>query len=148
MSELKRILLVEDNPNDLALALSAFEELHLANEVVIARDGQEALDRLRGEGSFAGQPRLAPVVVLLDLKLPRLDGLEVLAQIKGSPELRLTPVVMLTSSQEENELVRAYGLGVNACVVKPISFADFVHALLELGLFWGVVNQPSRGGAE
>jgi CheY-like chemotaxis protein len=144
-SELKRILLVEDAINDVELTLSALEENHLANEVVVARDGEEALDylhrrgvwRLRGEGN--------PAVVLLDLKLPKIDGLEVLAKIKKDPALRLIPVVMLTSSREERDLVQSYELGVNAYVVKPVDFHDFVNALKKVGLFWAVINQPPPG---
>ncbi len=145
MAELKRILLVEDSANDLALTLEALEQTHLANEVVVTRDGQEALDYLRREGAYAGRGGGHPAVVLLDLKLPKVDGLEVLAQVKGSPELKAVPVVMLTSSREETDLARSYGLGVNAYVVKPVAFAEFVSALKELGLFWAVVNQPPPG---
>jgi CheY-like chemotaxis protein len=144
-SEIKRILLVEDAINDIELTLSALEENHLANEVIVCRDGEEALDylyrrgmwRLRGEGN--------PAVVLLDLKLPKVDGLEVLARIKKDPVLRMVPVVMLTSSREERDLVQSYELGVNAYVVKPVDFHDFVHALKKVGLFWAVINQPPPG---
>jgi CheY-like chemotaxis protein len=145
MTHLKRILLVEDNPRDLQLTLAAFEEVNLANEVVVARDGQEALDFLLREGASAGRPDGNPAVVLLDLKLPKVNGLEVLAQVKANPDLRNIPVVMLTSSREETDLARSYGLGVNAYVVKPVSFPEFVFALKELGLFWAVVNQPPLG---
>lgn len=145
MSELKRILLVEDSANDVALTLAAFQEVHLANEVVVARDGQAALDYLFREGEHAGRTGGPPAVVLLDLKLPKVDGLQVLQRIKGDAELRSVPVVMLTSSREERDLTRSYGLGVNAYVVKPVSFPDFVTALKELGLFWAVVNQPPPG---
>ncbi|QRK10654.1 response regulator [Archangium violaceum] len=152
MTELKRILLVEDNANDVALTLAALEEAHLANEVVVVRDGQQALDFLRRRGSYADRPDGHPAVVLLDLKLPKVDGLEVLAQVKNDPELKPIPIVMLTSSREEQDLTRSYGLGVNAYVVKPVAFPDFVEALKDLGLFWAVVNQPPpgalpRGGA-
>ncbi|WP_434381315.1 response regulator [Melittangium boletus] len=145
MSELKRILLVEDNANDVDLTLAALAETRLANEVVVVRDGQEALDYLQRRGAWATRPVAHPAVVLLDLKLPRLDGTQVLAQIKGDPELRTIPIVMLTSSREERDLASSYGLGVNAYVVKPVVFADFVRALKELGLFWGVLNQPPPG---
>lgn len=142
MSELRRILLVEDSANDVTLILAAFHEINLANEVVVVRDGQEALDYLYRRGSHAGRPEGLPVVALLDLKLPKIDGLEVLARIKGDPAIRMMPVVMLTSSREERDVVRSYGLGVNAYVVKPVSFPEFVSALKELGLFWAVVNEP------
>lgn len=145
MSQLKRILLVEDSANDVTLILTAFQEINLANEVVVVRDGQEALDYLHRRGSHAERREEPPVVVLLDIKLPRVDGLEVLARIKGDPALRMLPVVMLTSSREESDVVRSYGLGVNAYVVKPVSFTDFVSALKELGLFWAVVNHPPPG---
>lgn len=144
MNDLRRILLVEDSPNDVTLILSAFEEIQLANEVVVARDGQEALDYLY-PGGVARRPFDLPVVAFLDIKLPRVDGLEVLARIKGDPGLKTLPAVMLTSSSEESDLARSYDLGVNAYVVKPVSFADFVVALKELGLFWAVVNHPPVG---
>ena len=141
MHELKRILLVEDSPNDVELILTALSENRLANEVVVVRDGEEALDylyfKLRMEGN--------PVVVLLDLKLPKVDGLEVLAQIKSDPELRAVPVVVLTSSREEQDLINSYNLGTNAYVVKPVDFHEFVDVIKELGLFWAVVNQPPPG---
>lgn len=145
MSELKRILLVEDSANDVALSLAALEEIHLANEVVVVRDGQQALDFLRRKGEFAGRTDGNPAVVLLDLKLPKVDGIEVLTQVKNDPELKSIPVVMLTSSREERDLANSYGLGVNAYVVKPVAFPDFVSALKELGLFWAVVNVPPPG---
>ncbi|MBZ4335861.1 response regulator [Corallococcus interemptor] len=145
MIELKRILLVEDSANDVALTLAALEEVHLANEVVVVRDGQQALDYLFRKGEYANRQDGHPAVVLLDLKLPKVDGLEVLEKVKGAPELKAVPVVMLTSSREERDLARSYGLGVNAYVVKPVAFPDFVSALRELGLFWAVVNQPPPG---
>lgn len=145
MTELKRILLVEDSANDVALSLAALEEIQLANEVVVVRDGQQALDFLRKQGEYAQRTDGHPAVVLLDLKLPKVDGTEVLAQVKGDPDLKSIPIVMLTSSREERDLARSYGLGVNAYVVKPVAFPDFVSALKELGLFWAVVNQPPPG---
>lgn len=145
MSELKRILLVEDSTHDVELTLAALEENHLANEVVVARDGEEALDYLYRRGIFKLRSSGHPAVVLLDLKLPKIDGLEVLKRIKSDETLRSVPVVMLTSSREEKDLVRSYNLGVNAYVVKPVDFHEFVEALKELGLFWAVINQPPPG---
>lgn len=145
MAELKRVLLVEDSPNDAELTLEAFTESGLANEVVWVRDGKEALDYLHREGPFAQRPEGHPAVVLLDLKMPRVDGLQVLEQVKKNPNLKAIPVVMLTSSREEADLARSYGLGVNAYVVKPVGFPEFVKALKELGLFWAVVNEPPPG---
>ncbi|HEX8833337.1 MAG TPA: response regulator [Abditibacteriaceae bacterium] len=145
MAELKRILLVEDSPNDVELTLSALAENHLANEVVVARDGEEAMDFLYRRGIFKLRSEGNPAVVLLDLKLPKIDGLEVLEKIKADPTMRTLPVVMLTSSREEQDLVRSYNLGVNAYVVKPVEFNEFVAALREIGLFWAVINQPPPG---
>jgi CheY-like chemotaxis protein len=145
MAELKRILLVEDNPNDIELTLAAFAENHLANEVVVARDGVEALDFLFRRGIFKMRHPGNPAVVLLDIKLPKVDGLEVLKQLKEDDDLRPVPVVMLTSSSEEMDLARSYKLGVNAYVVKPVDFNEFVTALNKLGLFWAVINQPPPG---
>ncbi len=145
MPELKRILLVEDSANDVALSLAALEEINLANEVVVVRDGQQALDFLYRRGEYEGRTDGNPAVVLLDLKLPKVDGIEVLTQVKRDPALKSIPIVMLTSSREEQDLARSYGLGVNAYVVKPVAFPDFVSALKELGLFWAVVNQPPPG---
>ncbi|MFE1748894.1 response regulator [Coleofasciculus sp. H7-2] len=145
MKELKRILLVEDSPNDVELTLAALEENHLANEVVVVRDGEEALDYIYRRGIFKLRIEGNPVVVLLDLKLPKVDGLEVLAQLKSDPTMKLIPVVMLTSSREEQDLIRSYDLGVNAYVVKPVDFHEFVNAIKGIGLFWAVVNQPPPG---
>ena len=145
MHELKRILLVEDSPNDVELILTALSENCLANEVVVVRDGEEALDYLYRKGVFKLRMEGNPVVVLLDLKLPKVDGLEVLAQIKSDPELKAVPVVVLTSSREEQDLINSYNLGTNAYVVKPVNFHEFVDAIKELGLFWAVVNQPPPG---
>lgn len=143
--ELKRILLVEDSPNDIELILAALSEHRLANEVVVVRDGEEALDYLYRRGVFKLRMEGTPVVVLLDLKLPKVDGLEVLAQLKSDPELRKLPVVVLTSSREEQDLLDSYELGTNAYVVKPVDFHEFVDSIKTLGLFWAVVNQPSPG---
>lgn len=142
MHELKRILLVEDSPNDIELILAALAENRLANEVVVVRDGEEALDYLYRRGVFKLRMEGNPVVVLLDLKLPKVDGLEVLAQLKSDPDLRVIPIVVLTSSGEEQDLINSYNLGTNAYVVKPVDFHEFVDAIKELGLFWAVVNQP------
>jgi CheY-like chemotaxis protein len=145
MSALGRILLVEDDPNDVELTLTALEDYHLANEVVIARDGAEALDYLYRRGAYADRANGSPAVLLLDLKLPRVDGLEVLQQIKGDEKLRVIPVVVLTSSREERDMVASYRLGVNAYVVKPVDFHEFVNAIKELGVFWAIVNEPPPG---
>ena len=142
MSELRRILLVEDSENDINLTLAALEETNLANTVDVVRDGQEALDYLFRTGTYADRADEDPCVVLLDLKLPKLDGLEVLAKLKSDDARKAIPIVMLTSSGEERDLTRSYALGVNAYVVKPIGFAEFMTALKELGLFWAVVNRP------
>jgi CheY-like chemotaxis protein len=145
MYELKRILLVEDSANDIELILTALAENRLANEVVVVRDGEEALDYLYRRGVFRLRMEGNPVVVLLDLKLPKVDGLEVLAQLKSDPEMRWVPVVVLTSSREEQDLINTYNLGTNAYVVKPVNFQDFVNVVKELGLFWAVINQPPPG---
>ncbi|MDR5771598.1 MULTISPECIES: response regulator [unclassified Caballeronia] len=142
---LKPILLVEDNPNDLELTLVALDKSQLANEVIIARDGQEAIDYLTCEGDWRERTPGNPAVILLDLKLPKIDGLEVLDTIRSTPVLKSVPVVMLTSSREEQDLVRSYELGVNAYVVKPVEFAEFVEAISDLGVFWAVLNEPPPG---
>ena len=145
MSELKRILLVEDNANDVELTLAAFEEHRLANEVVVARDGVEALDYLLRRGPHAGRVPGNPAVVLLDLKLPKVNGLEVLETVRREPSLQALPIVVLTSSREEPDLQRCYDLGVNAYVVKPVEFGDFIQAVGHLGVFWALINQPPPG---
>jgi CheY-like chemotaxis protein len=147
MSALKRILYAEDSAADVELTLAALEEHHLANEVVVVSDGVEALDYLHRRGAFAAREAGNPAVVLLDLKMPRVDGLEVLRQVKGDPELRTIPVVIMTSSREERDLVESYRLGVNAYVVKPVDFEQFVAAVKEVGMFWAVVNEPPPEGA-
>lgn len=143
--ELKRILLVEDSPNDVELILTSLAENQLGNEVVVVRDGEEALDYLYRRGVFRLRMEGNPVVVLLDLKLPKVDGLEVLAQIKSDLDLRIVPVVVLTSSREEPDLSRCYELGTNAYVVKPIDFHEFVDVIKQLGLFWAIINEPPPG---
>jgi CheY-like chemotaxis protein len=145
MSTLGRILLVEDDSKDVELTLTALEEYHLANEVVVARDGEEALDYLYRRGSFATRSNDNPAVLLLDLKLPKVDGLEVLQQIKSDENLKIIPVVVLTSSHEEKDMVASYRLGVNAYVVKPVDFHEFVNAIRELGFFWAIINEPPPG---
>jgi DNA-binding response OmpR family regulator len=142
MAELNRILLVEDDPNDVELTLSGLAEYNLANEVVIASDGEEALDYLFRRGRFAKRPGGNPAVVLLDLKLPKVGGLEVLRSMKGDENLKLVPVVILTSSREERDMVDGYKLGTNAYVVKPVDFHQFVDAIRHIGAFWAVVNEP------
>ncbi len=142
---LKPILLVEDDPRDLELTLLALERSQLANEVVVVRDGAQALEYLQQEGEFAGRPDGNPAVVLLDLKLPKVTGLEVLEVVRSTPSLKSIPVVMLTSSHEETDLLRSYELGVNAYVVKPVDFKQFVQAISDLGVFWAVVNEPPPG---
>jgi CheY-like chemotaxis protein len=148
MSNLGRILLVEDDPKDVELTLTALEEYKLANEVVVARDGEEALDYLYRRGTFATRSTDNPAVLLLDLKLPKVDGLEVLQQIKADAKLKLIPVVVLTSSHEERDMVTSYKLGVNAYVVKPVDFHEFVNAVKELGIFWALVNEPPPGSVK
>jgi CheY-like chemotaxis protein len=145
MTELGRILMVEDDPNDVELTMTALGEYNLANEVVVTRDGAEALDYLYCRGNFATRTSDNPAVLLLDLKLPKVDGLQVLKQIKSDEKLRLIPVVVLTSSHEERDMIASYRLGVNAYVVKPVDFHEFVNAIKELGVFWAVINQPPPG---
>ena len=148
MSELRRILIVEDDQRDVELTLTALDEHKLANEVVITRDGKEALDYLYRREQFASRPEENPAVILLDLKLPKVDGLEVLQQIRSDERLKMIPVVVLTSSHEEKDLLATYQLGVNAYVVKPVDFHEFVNAVKELGMFWAIINQPPPGSAK
>ncbi len=142
---LKPILLVEDDNRDLELTMVALERSRLANDVVVVRDGAEALEYLNREGPWADRPVGNPAVILLDLKLPKVNGLEVLKAVRDSDALATTPVVMLTSSQEESDVVRSYRLGVNAYVVKPVDFKEFVAAISDLGIFWAVLNEPPPG---
>jgi CheY-like chemotaxis protein len=145
MAELKRILLAEDDPRDAELTLTALEQNQLANEVEVVKDGVEALDYLFRREKFAGRPEGNPAVVMLDLKMPKVDGLEVLAAIRADDQLCMTPVVILTSSLEQHDVVESYKLGVNAYVVKPVGFQEFIQATKELGLFWAVINEPPPG---
>jgi CheY-like chemotaxis protein len=148
MSTLGRILIVEDDANDVELTLTALEEYNLANEVVVTRDGEEALDYLYCRGNFKTRSNDSPAVLLLDLKLPKRDGLEVLQQIKSDEKLKMIPVVVLTSSHEEKDVVASYKLGVNAYVVKPVDFHEFVNAVKELGVFWALINESPPGSVK
>jgi CheY-like chemotaxis protein len=147
MSELRSILLAEDNPKDVELTLEALEEHHLANQVTVVRDGVEVMEYLRCQGKYEGRRSGNPAVVLLDIKMPRMDGLEALRAIRADPALRTLPVVMLTSSREEPDLKKSYELGANAYVVKPVDFQDFIEAVRQVGIFWAVINErpPERG---
>jgi CheY-like chemotaxis protein len=145
MGELGRILLVDDCAKDLELTLAALEKHRLANDVVVARDGAEALDYLYRRGKYAAHPSGDPVVVLLDLKMPQVDGLEVLRAMRADERFRALPVVVLTSSREERDVVESYKLGANAYVVKPVAFDAFFNAVSTLGLFWAVLNEPPPG---
>ena len=148
MAPLKRILLAEDSERDVELTLAALAEHNLANEVVVARDGAEALDYLYQRGRFANHANGLPVVVLLDLKMPKVDGLEVLRRMRSDPALKHVPAVMITSSREEQDLVRSYQLGVNAYVVKPVDFQQFVESIKQIGFFWAVINEPPPGSVK
>ena len=142
----KVILLVEDNPDDEALTLRAFKKNNILDEVVTAQDGVEALDYLFGEGSYAGRDTsVMPELILLDLKLPKMDGLEVLKHIRADERTRLLPVVILTSSREEQDIVKGYSLGANSYIRKPVDFAQFVEAIRQLGLYWLVLNESLQG---
>ena len=145
--DLKRFLLVEDDPQDVELTLSALTEHNLANEVVVVHDGVEALDYLFRSGTFADRVDSNPVVILLDLKMPRLDGIEVLRKIKSDATLKMIPVVILTSSRESKDLDECYKLGTNAYVVKPVRFPEFVEAVKQLAVFWVMVNEPPPGAS-
>ena len=143
-----RILMVEDDPKDVELTLTALEDYNLSNEIVVTRDGEEALDYLYCRGSFRMRTSENPAVLLLDLKLPKIDGLEVLQTIKSDEKLKIIPVVVLTSSREERDMVASYKLGVNAYVVKPVDFHEFVNAIKELGVFWAIINEPPPGSVK
>jgi CheY-like chemotaxis protein len=144
-TELRPILLVDDSPRDTELTLDALSQNNLANEVVTLRDGAEVLDYLHRRGQFADRTAGNPAVVMLDLKMPKVDGIETLRQIKSDPQLKMIPVVMMTSSRERPDLVRSYELGVNAYIVKPVQFQEFVEAVKLVGAFWAVVNEPPPG---
>ncbi len=147
MIELKTILLAEDSPMDVELILEALADHNLANLVVVVSDGVEAMEYLRCAGAYADRdPCDRPAVMLLDLKMPRMDGLKVLREVRADPDLRLLPIVVLTSSREERDLQNAYSLGANAYVVKPVDFSDFVDAVAEVGVFWGLINEQPPGG--
>jgi CheY-like chemotaxis protein len=145
MEIFRRILLVEDDPQDIELTLNALAEYNLANEIVVARDGVEAMDYLYRRNAFANRPEGNPAVILLDLKMPRLDGIEVIRKLKSDTTLSAVPIVVLTSSRETRDLEEAYRLGVNAYVVKPVRFTEFVQAVKEIGAFWVIVNEPPPG---
>ena len=145
MKTYKRILLAEDDPKDVELTISALSEHGLANDIFVARDGAEALDYLYRRGEFSQEPEGNPIVILLDLKMPKVNGMQVLKQIKSDETLRTIPIVVLTSSRESQDLETCYQLGVNAYVVKPVKFSDFVEAIREVGIFWALINEPPPG---
>lgn len=142
MSKLRPILLAEDNPNDVELTLTALHSLNLANEIVVVNDGAQVLDFVYRRNKYATRPDVLPAVLLLDLKMPRVDGLETLRRIREDPAVAMLPIVILTSSREENDLVKGYQLGANAYVVKPVDFDQFIGAVTKLGVFWAIVNEP------
>ena len=148
MIEVPAILLAEDNPNDVELTIEALDRHHLANRVTVAHDGVEAMEYLRREGAFSEREPGNPAVLLLDIKMPRMDGLEVLREIRGDSALRRLPVVILTSSRQEQDLITSYDLGVNAYVVKPVDFGSFIDAVKELGVFWAVINELPPSGVK
>jgi CheY-like chemotaxis protein len=142
----QRILVVEDNENDLELTLDALSEHKLVNHIDTVSDGEEALDYLYRRGNYSSRETQNPIVILLDLKLPKISGLEVLKDIKENPELKMIPVVILTSSKEESDIVSSYQYGVNAYVVKPVEFHGFIDAVRQLGVFWALLNEPPAKG--
>ena len=141
-TELKRILIVDDSPRDVELTIAALSEKNLVNKIVVAEDGEEALDYLYKKGKFAGDENGIPAVILLDIKMPKMDGIEVLKHIRSEPKFKMIPVIMVTSSREEKDLVESYKLGANSYVVKPIDIAQFIDAIKVLGQYWAVINQP------
>jgi CheY-like chemotaxis protein len=142
MTTLRPILLAEDNPNDVELTLTALHRLNLANEIVVVGDGAEVLDFLRRRNEFSTRAPVPPAIIMLDLKMPRVDGLEALRQVRADPELKMLPIVILTSSREESDLVKGYELGANGYVVKPVDFNQFIAAVSQLGVFWALINEP------
>ncbi|MEN3295747.1 MAG: hypothetical protein V7642_5000 [Burkholderiales bacterium] len=148
MNILKHILVVDDSARDIELTVNALETYQLANQVTALHDGAEALDYLYRRGEFAGRTDAQPAVILLDLKMPKVDGIEVLRQIKGDPVLKMIPVVVMTSSREEQDVLKSYQLGVNAYVVKPVKFQEFVEAVKQLGMFWAILNEPPPDGQQ
>jgi CheY-like chemotaxis protein len=148
MNNFKRILLADDDLNDVELTLAALAEHNLANEVVVTRDGEEALDYLYRRGKFTERDTENPAVILLDLKMPKVDGLEVLKTIKSDVSLKAIPVVVLTSSRQESDLIKSYSMGVNAFVVKPVGFQEFINAVKHLGVFWAIINEAPSGSAK
>jgi CheY-like chemotaxis protein len=148
MNDLKRILLVEDSKEDIEMTLQGLSEQNLANDVIVVRDGAEALDYLYSRGKFKARPAGNPAVILLDVKMPKVNGLEVLRTIKADEKMKIVPVVMLTSSREESDLFESYKLGVNAYVVKPVNFQEFIGAIKHLGIFWALLNEPPPGSVK
>jgi CheY-like chemotaxis protein len=148
MEPLKRILLVEDDPKDIELTINALGEYNLANEIAIAHDGVEALDYMYRRGAFESISDGNPIVILLDLKMPKVDGIQVLNQLKSDERMRSVPVVILTSSRETRDLDECYKLGVNAYVVKPVRFAEFIEAIKGIGVFWALINEPPSGSVQ
>jgi CheY-like chemotaxis protein len=148
MNRLRPILLVEDSLKDIQLVKAALKRNNLANELIVARDGVEALDYLYNRGAFQSTDHQIPLVVLLDLKMPKIDGLEVLRQLKSDEKLKMIPVVMLTSSREESDLIKSYEIGANAYVVKPVGFQEFVDAIQQTGMFWALFNEPPPAAAK
>jgi CheY-like chemotaxis protein len=142
MSELRSILLAEDDPRDAELTLEALNDYNVANDIVVVHDGAEALDYLYRRGKHDNRANGNPAVMLLDIKMPKVDGLEVLRRVKGDERLKTIPVVILTSSREERDLIESYRLGVNAYVVKPVDFGQFLESVRQLGAFWGIINEP------
>jgi CheY-like chemotaxis protein len=148
MNDLKRILLVEDSKEDIEMTLEGLSEHNLANDVIVVRDGAEGLDYLYKRGKFKDRPSGNPAVILLDVKMPKVNGLEVLKTIKADEKLKIVPVVILTSSREESDLFESYKLGVNAYVVKPVNFQEFIAAIKHLGIFWALLNEPPPGSVK
>lgn len=148
MVELKRILLVEDDPRDIELTMEALEEFNLANDIAVAHDGVEALDYIYRKGVFRTRPDGNPIVILLDIKMPKMDGIQVLRELKSDEKMRTIPIVILTSSKETKDLKECYHLGVNAYVVKPVHFTDFMEAVKQVGVFWALINEPPPSSIE